>query len=422
MKEFFRIMKKIDKPLAFVYLFYIVISVTYIIHYGVLYHGDSNSYLWSWDLISELKFDTSRTPVYPLFIGAVKLLFGENDIWIVISQSFISLFSIYYLYKFFRNVDITKNISIFLVLIYTLILLDNNRFIRTESLSINCMVYLIYFTLSSYRSTVRSTVSMLNILGLSLSMFALIFMRPAMVFIIPVYLVWWTVLILKKINVPYSLYGMGATIIICVMVGGYIGKFHDKTGVYSMTQVSTINQLYSLLEEDRLNLDIIKDDNLRNEIIDSLPSFNEKKRFRTPRGIMRNHGLVTINALIKEQYAYNPVQSIKDIWGRFTKSGYDNIYLIPDFYYSHIRMQGIYILVLCYMIILIYRIRYRKNIPLFSCLIWTLIVAKVITIVLGAPNDYARLIIPVIPLILMLLGQVIQIVKTGIQVSKFRLL
>lgn len=69
-------MKK-NKDLAIIYACAIASSIILILGWGVQETLDSPTYVSAWDNIANGKIDIFRTPVYPIFWGVMKNIFGE---------------------------------------------------------------------------------------------------------------------------------------------------------------------------------------------------------------------------------------------------------------------------------------------------------------------------------------------------------
>ena len=76
-------MKK-NKDLAIIYAYAIASSSILILGWGVQETFDSSSYISAWDSFNNGKIDMLRTPVYPVFLGVMKIIFGEHFfVWVL---------------------------------------------------------------------------------------------------------------------------------------------------------------------------------------------------------------------------------------------------------------------------------------------------------------------------------------------------
>ena len=99
--------------LRYIYLFAIVncLIMTYIFKVDVSI--DTPTYIDAWTMLQNGQIDKFRTPVYPVFLGVMNIICGDNYLWYVVAvQHVVFLVSIRYLVIFFLSKALYKPLAI----------------------------------------------------------------------------------------------------------------------------------------------------------------------------------------------------------------------------------------------------------------------------------------------------------------------
>jgi len=115
---------------------------------------DTDSYVAAWETISSLHLDLWRTPIYPLFIGLTKFLFGSYFLIVgTVIQHLIFLISIRYFYKLAQGVVKSERSAWWATAFYALYpcVATWNCFNLTEPFAIYSMIFMLYCALTAYQ-------------------------------------------------------------------------------------------------------------------------------------------------------------------------------------------------------------------------------------------------------------------------------
>ncbi len=234
------------KQLKLIYIYILAIAncTLLIVHYGRQFYSDTLSYLIAWDNISNGQIDKWRTPLYPLFLGSVKTIFGHDyfPICAVIIQFLFFGVSIYYFNKLASVLLQSKTISYWLTAFYALYpcVPTWNCFLVTEPFAIYAIVFLLYSTFYSIY-----TPSRLHVVMTSFWLLFLVFLRPALIYLLPVYLGGWLTFcaVNNKITKP-ALSSLIGTILVGLALGAYSFSFKKAYGMFTPSGIGVVNQYY----------------------------------------------------------------------------------------------------------------------------------------------------------------------------------
>ncbi len=392
-----------------------VVSVVKLIRDGAKIVYDSPSYINAWEDVSHFDINIYRTPVYPLFIGFCKMVFGEALALnaIAVAQIIIFLISVLFFYKSSMLITHSKIISFCATLVYAFFptTFFNNILIVTESLSISGMVFLVYFTLKALNSQ-----SLKYPVCMCLVMFVLLFLRPAFLFLIPIYIVGWGILFYSR-KKQKKLYGAGLVgiAIVTLSLVGYACAFKAKYGVFGTSNVSIINNYYvcrqyGILEASAtdnpklkeaiekfyiehgrtITDDIIQDSNGRNVLWEEIYS----SLF-----FSGNYKLTDLNELVSSSMAIHKTTFAKSIVVRLK----DSLDLVgknePIKMYVYL---GFAVIAFFYIVYVAIR---QKKLPMISTYLLSCYVGLYLVSILGAQDEWLRLTYPVLPCWLLLAAQ-----------------
>lgn len=194
--------------------------------------------------------DIFRTPGYPYFLKFIGLFVSDESLYysyIVIFQSFLSLISVVILYLAGRKLFSNKYILTLACFVYGVApcVVNYDTCILTESLSIFCMVLLIYFIFSFLAKPKTYLAVIIGIYS-----FVLVMIRPTFVYfyaILGVFFV--TRFIFNKADRKKCLTGILSLCLSGVMLLGYCGLNYKNYGYFNITSVSvTVNKLYIVMD------------------------------------------------------------------------------------------------------------------------------------------------------------------------------
>lgn len=214
---------------------------------GFLYI-DSYSYI-NYDFLSIMKgkINNGRTPVYPIIIKTMIMLFGElgGVAGVVVFQKIVSFVSVIYLYKIIMLLTKHLWIAYFFVFLYGIspTICGWDYVILTESLALSGTVFFIYYIFMYIKLEEKRYGKKLNIL-----LIILCFLRPTfLLFEIILFVFLLIRVLLKKKNTIPVLYGcVFAWIIIFI----YSGLFYKSYGIFSISDPMPRQFMFVCIERE----------------------------------------------------------------------------------------------------------------------------------------------------------------------------
>ena len=185
-----RLNNKEISPLGVIYAVSILTAILWILVFGPMEYNDTPGYLAAYtNSLSHWKIDSFRTPLYPLFLGGTRDLFGTKAFpWVVILLQYIFfLLSIKYIYKsarFFLPNSFSLAITVFYAIYPTFGPWSN--VLLTESLELSFSVFLMYSCLRLIHENDWG-----QAIGVFVWTFLLLSLRPSSVAFLPAKVVSW---------------------------------------------------------------------------------------------------------------------------------------------------------------------------------------------------------------------------------------
>ncbi|MCC8174719.1 MAG: hypothetical protein LIO65_10295, partial [Odoribacter sp.] len=228
------------KPLFWVYLIAIVEGALYLLFDEPHIGTDTWSYIEAWNTISQGHLSVFRTPVYPIFLGFLQRIFGDNNIFwpVTIIQYGVMLLSIKYFFRTTGFLMYSMNKRIFICLLYVLhpTIFQWATYIQTEAFATAGIVFLLFIMGKTW--SINAKFHQYIILGLLSSL--LILLRPGFICLIPILIIYSIILSIKH-NQRCIIYFL-PTIITLSLVLGYGLCYKKSFGIFGLSNVSTYNQ------------------------------------------------------------------------------------------------------------------------------------------------------------------------------------
>lgn len=397
-----------------------IISVLMIILKGVWIFPDSSSYIRAWDLYSNFEIDSLRTPVYPIFLGVIKTIFGSNlfQIVAIIIQHIVFLCSVAFLYKMAKWFIHSEKIVFILTLLYTIVpafIICWNNAILTESFAISGMVFLMYVTISMLKEFSFTKLFLHTALLL-----IMIFLRPALVYILPVFAVSWLYFIFVKKERKLGFAALSSVVIVSLCLLSYMKVFENRFGIFASSIVNVNNQLFIARQYGLLDPDEISDKQLKEAVIQSYKDNGEYIREHSKMKIVYKDiwpfDIKAKNEAINKSYKAHPLKVAKKSIVRlllasdWSMTGYSDHFVngpseINRLFDWGFKLKHLFFMLFIYGFILIYVLIKKNTFPFFSILFFMLGVSNIIVAVVGAQAEWSRLILPSMPLYLIMFGQ-----------------
>lgn len=196
--------------------------------------------------------DIFRTPGYPYFLKLIGL-FVNNDsavnTYVAVIQSFLSFLSVIILYFAGRKLFTNRYVLTFACFLYGIMpcVVNYDTCILTESLSLFCMVLLIYFVFSFIA---KPKTYMAVIIGLY--SFAMIMIKPAYIYFYAILGVFFaTRFILNREDRKKCFAGILSLALSGIMLLGYCGLNYKNYGYFNISSVSvTVNKLFIVMDNN----------------------------------------------------------------------------------------------------------------------------------------------------------------------------
>jgi membrane protein len=212
---------------------------------------DTATYLRAGDNLMNFTLDVLRTPVYPLILAALKAISGLTylPVAVAILQWLVFLIAIPYFYKLSMALIRSRKFVFWCVCFFAIdpYVYGFNNLMLTESLSISGLVFLVYCAAKCFQRP-----SAKYILWYTFWCLFLLFLRPAYVYLMAVYVIFIIMLILRFSS--ESKRAIITAVVGCIVVFSsyysYKSEIRRLYGINSITIVSDYNKFHMLLARD----------------------------------------------------------------------------------------------------------------------------------------------------------------------------
>lgn len=366
--------------------------------------GDTPSYINAWKSISSGHIDLIRTPVYPCLIGLCKAIAGGNGmlLMVFVIQNIVACIASWYFYKLALRVlhsDTVAFISALILICLPLFTLFRS-YILTESLSISGLVFLVYCAIRLYDGGSKA-----NIIGVAFWLFFLIFMRPSFLYLLPVLLVAFVLMAIKKRGLRLNaVLGIVVVALVSASTLAYMSAFKRSYGVFTCTRVGIINDLCMMnfdgsLDPDKSpspqlakNITYIYDTYGRGPSYDKMTSKALEQDFDSL--VLYSWDLPTLSATVHgSKTLKNQLQGVlircHYLMGAEVRDGKPALVV----FFNYAIICGFLTVLVYALFIVVYIFRYRE-LPWISFLLLMLGVSNIIVTVVGAQAEWPRLVYP----------------------------
>jgi hypothetical protein len=378
--------------------------------------GDTRSYCSAQDLLLNGSLDHLRTPLYPAFLALT-----NHKIITVIVQWLIFFVSIGFLYKTLEKIKISSRLIFVMMIVYVchpvFIYYQNQRI--PEALCISLSSLFAYYLVAFIKTEKKLYCWIFHAIIL-----CLILLKPGCVFLLalPVTHLFYLLFAKRKLILPYIL----PFLLTVLLIGSYGFAIKKTYNVFSLSSVSDTNLYWMLRERDKINLNLIENDSVKDFVSDKIDIKydNAEEYYFEANTIIDKYGWKELQNVVQSSLNGNYLsilfdkQNIKRVKANLYTSIVRSIdffsfrsscqkYDIADFY----PYFNFYILtfVLLFYFGLIAKQIYRLGIvPVISILFLVGITANLGSLILTAPNNYGRLIVPSISILLIICAQCLE--------------
>ena len=391
-----------------IYIIAVINAVAMILLVSYFTNFDSTSYIKAWDESwSKGIIDEFRTPVYPCFLGLMKLIAGKYFMTAtIIAQYIIFIISIRYFQKTASWMIKSRTVVWWMTLLYAVLPSTSTwaNCIITETFALTGIVFLFY-NLLVYRHKINTP----SVIWVTFWLAFLIFLRPACLYLIPAIAIAW-ILFLKD-NKRNAIFGLMGIVLVGILELGYCAKFKERYGVFATSSVSTINGTYTALQYGLMdesytdNPEYKKFIKEHNGTIIDVPSIVS---------YMEQYGLITMNNAVKEAKSSNirdwciiALKHFKEA-SSFTLiiTGAGIITLT-----NLITIKHLYVFLFVYFVILLIKALKTRKLSKISIILWVTGIGNLLLVMIGAQNAWNRLLLPSLPLFMIMFGQAFNYIK-----------
>ena len=415
--------KSQNKPLCIIQYLAAMSSILLITMVGALTNYDTGTYIDAIPHVLHGDIDQFRTPIYPLFLSLCQLLFGSNFLMgAIILQHIAYWVSIIYFDRLLSVLHTPRLARTILLAVYALhpgLTTFCNK-VLTEAFSIIGLVMLMWV---SHRllSERRLRHSFYIFFWLTF----LVFLRPSFIYLLPIYLIGWGYLMLKRCNKSFAM-AFCASLATGTLVLGYVNSFEQRYGVRTITAISTVNLYHNLRMNGLLDTAAITPPEMKTDILTGINKYGMKtetpKHFMSePINLINRYGLVPMQQMLDHSCQKNREEFIK---GRIqnayradqsqvlkvTIAPLTLIYIAMPLYLHLIRW-----IIFFYLGVLGVQMARQRFVPPFSLLMVATALGLVVVVIIGASSEYGRLQTPIVPIVLLMMGQLCSMVHVSLK-------
>lgn len=377
---------------------------------------DTQFYYLAGEQLCNGHIDCLRTPVYPLLLQLFSVCFGHNGsiVGVTILQSIIYLISAASLRNITKFTIKNRYIQESVAILYVICVAPGwcNE-MMTESLSISGCVIIAdqlcrYISRPSYRLSI----------SIFILTFLLVFLRPSFIFLFAIAPMVWIVLWIRKNNRMLQMISLTLSLACVVTFLGYCKAYEKEYGVFSSSISFICNDIYNLQRsgawdtskisnhQAQLFMSNIEDDinyaptyeavSANPKCLPSIVQACEELKTGSEK-TLRVHQL-KISAASFDKHFNASVN---------TKTPLSAILFASSLFLSLPLSLFYAIVVISFSSLVVFFLR-KRNIPLIGAVLVLFSAAQCIGIVLYASEAHERLLLPVYPLFLILLGLYIE--------------
>lgn len=378
---------------------------------------DTPYYFMAGEQLWNGQIDCLRTPVYPLLLKLFSICFGEKGciISITILQSIVYLLSIFSLRNITRQVidnSVTRYATCLLYIICVAPGWCNE--LMTESLSISgCVIIADFICRYANKPSLRLS------FGIAALTIFLFFLRPSFIFLLAIQPLVWIVLWIRKSHRTIQVVSLSLTILCSTLYIGYCKAYEKEYGVFTSSISFICNDTYNLKRSNSWNLEKVSNPQAKELLsqIDEQWCGNYDPIYQT---VSHNHSTLPLiaqgckemrqgseKALLQQQIMITTASFDK----RFNASVNTHTTLSAGLFCSSLflalPLSIFYSVVVISCIALAVYVLRKRHIPLIATVLILFTTAQCVGILLYASEAHERLLLPVYPLFLVLLGKTV---------------
>lgn len=378
---------------------------------GLFYYYDSYTFLGLLDNLLNFIPDNLRTPIYPLFFDGLRKIAGETagNILTVLIQVALFYISLAILREICKEIKLNEKITFWLIAFYAIWppMPTFTCLFMTESLAAFSFVLQLYLVLRVLR---HPSIKLAAAIGL-LSIF-MVFLRPAFLYILGILAIGWVIIwIMSPRSSRICITGICFCLIAGAVVFGYSSLIKNYYGFRAISAVSDINNYFLLREAKALDPSSTDDETVKDMFIsfqqeekefgadmsDYIKGWREVPTITDIIGYAEFHEVISAN--IKSHPKEISIALAKRIKNSSSvpffyayKSEVNPFYVLV--YMININFGIYYLFMLIMLIIIIRQFRRSRQMPVYTLFLWASSAGLAFVSIIGAMNDWARLMVP----------------------------
>ena len=374
--------------------------------YDVPYYFLAGEHLWNGEL------DCLRTPVYPLLLKLFSVCLGDKGgiAGIIILQSVVYLISVASLKSITTQVIKNQKIQYTVMLLYVLCVAPGwcNEML-TESLSISGCVII---TDLIVRYIKKSTYSLS--FAIALLSIILVFLRPSFIFLFAILPFLWIVLWIRKKQRLFQSISLILMLLCVTSYFAYCKAYEKEYGVFTSSISFVCNDIYNLKRSGAWNIERVTNPQTKQMMREIEASVNYEPIYQA---VMNDHKSLSAIAKGCNKMKTGNEKQLREHQIKITAVSFDKRFsasvntltpissaLFASSLFLSLPLSLFYSIAVISLLALIIYFFQKKSIPLTATTIILFTAAQCFGIVLYASEAHERLLLPVYPLFLVLLG------------------
>lgn len=375
---------------------------------------DTYYYLLAGDNFWNGNIDCLRTPVFPLLLKLFNVCFGEKGgiFGVIIFQSIVYLLSVASLRNIARCVIKNSLIRNIVCLLYVVCVAPGwcNE-MMTESLSISgCVIMTDLVCRYIKKPSCNLTI------GIFLLTALLVFLRPSFIFLFAVLPVVWIVMWIRRNNRTMQVISLVLTLLCTTLYMGYCKAYEKEYGVFTSSISFVCNDIYNLKRSNSWNLDKVSDPKAK-EILNQIDEQWCGNYDPIYKSVCSNNKNLQYIALGCNEMKQSSMTALLRHRLEITAASFDKRFnasvnthtplsalLFCSSLFLALPLSLFYSIVVIACVALMVYVVKKRRIPLIAITLILFTAAQCAGILLYASEAHERLLLPVYPLFLVLLG------------------
>lgn len=402
--------------------------------YKISENGGPSSYFEAGYNIFNGKLDAFRTPVFPILCYICDNLshrFAYEILCVINILAF--LCSIKYFYRL-NTILFNHGTTTFIVTTLYATLPYFNTYVTlpiTETISLSLLVLFVYTNINAMEGHGAK-----YICGDFIIFFLLLFIRPSFVFLIPIVLLLNAYEVLKHRNI-FSLINIVCSFIVVLLFCGYCAMMKQQYNVFGPSTVSYENN-WAILRHNNLVDSKLIDDRFMKTDVDSMlkvPTTYQYHYMTDIPVLIKKYGTKNTYAMVSEQVDIHKMEMLKCGFKRFLTNSNQSClgvyaasreggigYLLNCFIFPWLSISFLTLYVILLISVIMLKCSYRRESTrtIKFLFLWAVVLANMVTVVLGAQDEYFRLLLPCTPYVVCLIFFIYE--KSGLAVIKKKVL